>query len=483
MLFNSLVFAVFLGTLLPLYYCLRHRQQNLLLLAASYFFYGWWDWRFCGLLALSTVVDFFVANYMASTANARWRKVLLWVSICVNLGILGLFKYFDFFVKSAAGMITTFGMNPNELLLEVALPVGISFYTFQTLAYTVSVYRKQVKPTKDFISFAVYVAYFPQLVAGPIERSENLLPQIQKPRRVDEEKITSGLLLMLMGFFKKIAIADAIAPLVDQAFSGMLGEGMRQGPLSIHTTGLMTGIYLFAIQIYCDFSGYTDIARGVSRLMGIELMLNFKQPYFSSNITEFWRRWHISLSSWLRDHLYIPLGGNRHGKARMYCNLMITMLLGGLWHGAGWTFVVWGGLHGLYLAVHKWFTGEKKIGLEPPPSSLAGWLAKLAKMFLTFHLVCLTWIFFRAKNFDQAWDYLLGLAKLDFQFSLFWLLPLFFYGAIVIVLDYLCWSKDRELPVSAETPWVIRGLGYGTAIVLILYVGNSDVTPFIYFQF
>ena len=387
--------------------------------------------------------------------------------------MLASFKYFGFFISSAELFLGRIGLEPHFPTLQVILPVGISFYTFQTMAYTVSVYRRKRHATRDLLSFAVYVSYFPQLVAGPIERSERLLPQIQKARSVNNKQLSTGTQLILLGLLKKVAIADSVAPLVDQVFAS---------PLSHSSTELVLGLYLFAIQIYCDFSGYSDIARGVSRLFGIELIVNFRQPYVSQNITEFWRRWHISLSTWLRDHLYIPLGGNRKGKANTYRNLMLTMLLGGLWHGAGWNFVAWGGLHGLYLSAHKFLANEKS-DLSELPVTRQDRFRRLAGALLTFHLVCITWIFFRAASFANAWDYLVGLSEFTTTLPIGLLGTTLFYGAVTSVIDYRCWAGDSELPIDSSVPWTVRGVCYASAIVMLLYVGTPNVIPFIYFQF
>ncbi len=326
MLFNSVEFALFFAIIVAAYWWSLPRFRNPILLGASYFFYANWDWRFLGLLLISTVVDFTIGQRLRTAQDPARRKLLLTTSMAVNLGILGLFKYANFFIDSFAELVGGLGLNPNEPFLSVVLPVGISFYTFQTMSYTIDVYRRRLEPVDDIILFATFVAYFPQLVAGPIERARILLPQLQRQdRSINSETVASGLGLILVGLFKKVVLADGVAAAADRAFDD---------PHSLSFVSVAVGVLAFAIQIYGDFSGYTDIARGVSRLMGIELTLNFAQPYLSRNITEFWRRWHISLSNWLRDYLYIPLGGNRRGTARIYVNLMATMLLGGLWHGA-----------------------------------------------------------------------------------------------------------------------------------------------------
>jgi D-alanyl-lipoteichoic acid acyltransferase DltB (MBOAT superfamily) len=334
MLFNSFIFFIFLAVVLPLYYWLPKKLRNPLLLVASYVFYGYWDYRFTALLAISTLIDFFVGQKLHLSANPNTRKRWLSLSMLSNLGILGAFKYYGFFVSSFAPLAAIFGGNLDYLHLNIILPVGISFYTFQTMSYTIDIYRRKLEPTNNFIDFAVFVSFFPQLVAGPIERASNLLPQIAKvplPSRIQVEK---GIVLIATGLFKKVMIGDTAGRIVDHVFAQ---------PEIYKSPELLAALVLFSIQIYADFSGYSSIARGTAKLLGIELMKNFEQPYLSRNITEFWRRWHISLSSWLRDYLYISLGGNRKGISRTYVNLMLTMLLGGLWHGASWNFVIWGG--------------------------------------------------------------------------------------------------------------------------------------------
>ncbi|HBT76178.1 MAG TPA: hypothetical protein DEB39_04465 [Planctomycetaceae bacterium] len=387
---------------------------------------------------------------------------------------MGFFKYFNFFADSTVQLFTFFGFTPSVFTLNILLPVGISFYTFQTMAYTIDVYRRKETACRNFIDFALYVAYFPQLVAGPIERSQNLLPRLQNPRLVSSAMIASACQLILMGYFKKIFIADGVAPIVNQCFDS---------PEKFGGLGLVFGAYLFAIQIYGDFSGYTDIARGVSRLFGIELMLNFRQPYLSSNITDFWRRWHISLSSWLRDYLYIPLGGNRRGIARTYANNMMTMLLGGLWHGASWNFVIWGGLHGLYLGVHKFMLGNRKADDSVPADFQAriGWLVCVV---VTFHLVCFAWIFFRAPDLHSACRYIHVIWQ--FQPSGPLNLPLvyfLFYGTCMLIVDVLCRWQNSEVPVTNRWWAPVRGLAYASMIFLLCYIGETEMQPFIYFQF
>lgn len=484
MLFNSYAFAAFLAVVLPLYYALGHRWQNRMLLLASYVFYGWWDPRFLLLLWLSTVVDFFVARRMTATADQRARRRLMVLSVTLNLAYLGFFKYFDFFADSAREAIAAFGWQADPITLRVLLPVGISFYTFQAISYIVDVYRNAREHTDDFVAFALYLAYFPHLVAGPIQRSTQLLPQLLVPRRVTAEQISSGALLMLVGFFKKIAIADAVAPMVNSIFGN---SASRSGPT------LLVGVYLFAVQIYGDFSGYTDIARGVSRLMGIELRVNFRQPYLSRNIAEFWRRWHISLSEWLRDYLYISLGGNRGPRWTTYRNLLLTMLLGGLWHGAAWTFVVWGALHGLYLAVHRAVTSARRVGARGAndaspdradrPTSAAGWLWYGASVLVTFHLVCLAWVFFRAPTIQEAGEYLVGIVTQPGPLSSDARIMALVYLPLTLLLDLPAWWRGDEQPISPRWPALVRGVVYGVMIACCLWVGAQQGAPFIYFRF
>ncbi len=487
MLFNSFVFPCFFLIVWGLYLCLKHRPQNVMLLVASYVFYGWWDWRFLSLLFISTITDYFIALAMGNRDESRnpWRKSLLILSLTTSLGILGFFKYFNFFMDSFAQMVTPLGWQPDFVTLNILLPVGISFYTFQTMAYTIDVYNGKETPCRSFTNFALYVAYFPQLVAGPIERSTNLIPQIAAPRSVDRTMIYSAIQLILMGYFKKVFIADGVAPIVNECFNM---------PDKFGSLTLILGVYLFAIQIYGDFAGYTDIARGVSRLFGIELMLNFKQPYLSTSITDFWRRWHISLSIWLRDYLYISLGGNRKGKGRTYVNNMLTMLLGGLWHGAAWNYVIWGGLHGLYLAVHKWWLGDRKASDAAPwDQTQDGMLSTpflwktgvwALNVFVTFNLVCFAWIFFRADTCSAAFHYIgcICCAAPQAVDANVWLYFIF-YGTCMWVIDLLCSIQKSEVPFVGNWSPLVRGFGYACILFLLVFIGENEVQQFIYFQF
>ncbi|NUM56470.1 MAG: MBOAT family protein [Candidatus Hydrogenedentes bacterium] len=479
MLFNSFVFLLFLLIVLPLYYALPHRYQNRMLLVASYIFYGWWDWRFLSLLAISTLVDYSLGLLLGGAANQRTRRCLLAASLVVNLGMLAVFKYFNFFIDSAAAFLEFAGLNANVPLLTVVLPVGISFYTFQSLAYVIDVYRGTQQPARSLVDFALYVSYFPQLVAGPIERASRLLPQLQKQRVVTRDQWNSGLALMLCGYVKKVAIADAIAPYADPVFSH---------PHVYSSAALWVAMYSFAIQIYCDFSGYTDIARGVSRLMGIELMENFRQPYLAPTITDFWRRWHISLSEWLRDYLYIPLGGSRHGTARQYRNLMVTMLLGGLWHGASWNYVLWGGLHGVYLTIHKIIAGKTPRETTVPHFPSLASIGSAWRILVTFHLVSFAWILFRCADLTTALDYLGGLAPalLDVEGS-GKLLPgasaMLIYCAFVVIGLDMAFQWSRRSIIFARMPWWSWGILCAAGTLAISYSRGDSGEAFIYFQF
>lgn len=467
MLFNSVQFALFFVAVLALHWAARPRWRNPILLAASYLFYGMWDWRFLGLLLVSTIVDYSVARMLEGDRSERVRKALLATSIAVNLGILGFFKYANFFADGFVDLAGSVGLAPGQFTLAVVLPVGISFYTFQTMSYSIDVYRRRLEPCRNIVDFATYVAYFPQLVAGPIERAHNLLPRLQRTdRTIGRAQIESGLGLILLGLVKKVVLADGVASIADKAFTD---------PASLSFLAVAAGVLAFSIQIYGDFSGYTDIARGVSRLLGVELLVNFRQPYLARNITEFWRQWHISLSNWLRDYLYIPLGGNRRGRTLTIVNLVITMLLGGLWHGASWNFVVWGGLHGLYLVAHR-VTRAGRVSTDLP-----GW-RDLPAIGLTFGVVSMTWIFFRAADFGTAADVFRGLA---FQSGFTDRGDLF-----LVVLTFIAMvGIDVMTRFSLATPALLRqrptlaGAMVSTALLSLVLFSGGVPRPFVYFQF
>jgi alginate O-acetyltransferase complex protein AlgI len=472
MLFNSISFLFFLPIVLVVVAVLPQapkRWRNGFLLVASYFFYGCWDWRFLGLLLATTVIDFWVGKTIAATEDPQRRKRTLLLSICANLGVLGFFKYCNFFVASAAALLESLGIRTSVPALSIILPVGVSFYTFQSMSYTIDVYRRKTQPAQSFWDFALYVAYFPQLVAGPISRKSDLLPQLIAPAKVTLERINVGLMLILLGLTKKVLIADLLAPQIEPIFAhpGHESAGV-----------LLKGAYFFAFQIYCDFSGYSDIARGVSELLGIRLVINFNQPYLSQSITEFWRRWHMSLSSWLRDYLYIPLGGNRHGEWNTYRNLMLTMLIGGLWHGANWTFMAWGGLHGLCLAVERVF-GIGKGQPVLPRNPVWRWIRRGALTLVTFHLATLGWIFFRAPNFAVAFQYLGGIFRFD-HLAAVGIWP-FVVGAAVLAID-IPQNASGEHAVFLRAPWWLQSPAYAALCFAMLLYGGREI-PFIYFQF
>lgn len=472
MVFNSLVFLVFFAVVYAAYRVLPHRGQNWLLLVSSYVFYGWWDWRFAGLLAATSFSSWASGLLIARCRVRGNERGAWWVSfgnIALNLGILGFFKYYNFFAESFAALFGHFGLGVEPRLLDIVLPVGISFYTFQALSYSIDVYRGQLEPTRDWVDFFAFVAFFPQLVAGPIERAGNLLPQMQRPRMVARESVASGAWLAVWGLFKKVVIADNLASLVDGAF-GAEGASGAMGWIAV---------YAFAMQIYCDFSGYSDIARGVARMMGFGLMENFRLPYLAKNPKDFWARWHISLSTWLRDYVYIPLGGNRKGLRRQMCNLLVTMLLGGLWHGAAWTFVAWGGFHGALLAAwHGWARGH--VRKDGPNSGRWAW----GQRIVMFHLVCLGWVFFRAECFGEAWGVLLRTFT-DWAWDIR-------AANMLTAMVLLCWPLWAVQALQASTDemeaarWLSPMPRAGLLLVMALmfvWLGNTGGGAFIYFQF
>jgi D-alanyl-lipoteichoic acid acyltransferase DltB (MBOAT superfamily) len=467
-LFNSTIFIAFFATVYPLYLLLRRhlKAQNLLLLVASYVFYGAWDWRFLFLLALSTLIDYYAALRIHDSDDAGQRKRFLIVSMVSNLTLLGFFKYFNFFQESLVRLLNVVGMQPDWVTLNVILPVGISFYTFQSMSYAIDVYRRHLTPTRSLVDFALFVALFPQLVAGPIERATHLLPQIIRPRRVLAEEVNAGLYLILLGYFKKVVVADHLAINANTIFNQYE---------SFHGLDLALGTLAFTFQIYGDFSGYSDIARGISKLMGFELMVNFREPYLASNPSDFWTRWHISLSTWLRDNLYIPLGGNRRGAARTYRNLALTMVLGGLWHGAAWNFVIWGAYHGALLIAYRLASG---YGLREP----AGRLSLAARIAVMFVLTNIGWILFRARSAEQIVYFVSQMGfgtsarTVGFAYDL-----LFFAGPLVLLELWQYVARDGMVVV--RKPLAFRICLYAAFVVWILVFGVRESMEFIYFQF
>jgi D-alanyl-lipoteichoic acid acyltransferase DltB (MBOAT superfamily) len=462
LLFDTPIYFLFLTLVVFIYWRLSWRRQNAFLLFASYFFYGWWDWRFLLLMIFSTIVDYFIAQKIADEAPGTRRRTLLIVSLCINFGLLGFFKYCNFFVGSFATMLDTVGVhNIPIVFLKIILPPGISFYTFQEVAYVVDVYKGELKPSRSFVDYGLFITLFPHLIAGPIQRPSHLLPQVQKPRTFQERAFLGGCMLLISGLFRKAVIADSCANLANLAFDGRLGANFF---------ATLIGVYAFAWQIYGDFSGYSDMARGAAQLLGFHFMLNFRQPYFAGNLQDFWRRWHISLSTWLRDYLYIPLGGNRKGPRRTYINLMLTMLLGGLWHGANWTFVIWGGIHGLWLSVER---------LLWPKGETFSWFSRL----LTLLVVGVSWIFFRAKSLGAALEMLRGAANFHWEHQYGpELLFLVAVSGIMILLDYRLEVYGEEY-VFEKAHLAFPICASMVMAVLMVAFAASETNAFIYFQF
>ena len=472
MVFNSFHFVVFFVVVYALYRSARHGQQNWLLLVASYYFYGSWDWRFLGLLAAQTLIDYVAALYIGASTDPRRRKLALLVSLVFNLTMLGFFKYFNFFAESLQVMMQGAGMRADWVTLNIVLPVGISFYTFITMSYVIDVYRRDIPPCRSLRDFALFVSYFPHLVAGPILRADALLPQIEQPRTIRAAQIREGLWLILWGAFKKIFVADNLAQIADSVFNqpGPLGAGQ-----------VLLGTYAFAFQIYGDFSGYSDIARGTSLLMGIELNLNFRFPYFVRTSTEFWRHWHISLSTWLRDYLYIPLGGNRKGPSRTKVNLWLTMVLGGLWHGAAWTFVLWGAYQGALLMFFR--SADEWLGRRGRawPSSPLG---RAAGIFLMFHLTCYGWLIFRANSVAQIGQMtasLFGFGQPSGDYSGDVVRFAFYSLPLLVLHGYEAWRDD--LMALPKLPVPLRyAVGFALFYLTALF-GEFGGAQFIYFRF
>lgn len=474
MWFNSFSFWLFLAVVLLCYHRFGHRLQNRFLLVASYFFYGCWDWRFLFLILFTTVFEFISAGRIAANPDIRVRKRWVVASVTVELGILGLFKYFGFFLEELNRILGAMGLEHWEPGLRLILPAGISFYTFQALSYTIDVYRGKTIASRNFPDFALFLAFFPQLVAGPIERSNHLLPQVENPRpRVSEALFREGLYLVMTGLFLKVVIADNMAWLSNFVFEAKPGE--------LNGAEVLLGIYAFAFQIYGDFAGYSAIAIGVSKWLGFDLMENFRRPYFAANPREFWQRWHISLSTWLRDYLYIPLGGNRGGEGRTCRNLIVTMILGGLWHGAAWTFVVWGAFHGIWLTLHRVFAnrcGDRAVG------TWGGRIGRIFAVVATFHLVCVGWIFFRAQSAEQAVQ-LLGRLATRWHLTDFVAtgtsLMVFFLGPW---LAFEFWLERRhDSQRLLQQPWWARAAFYFYVILMLLFFSAPVPVEFIYFQF
>ncbi|WP_167619038.1 MBOAT family O-acyltransferase [Maribellus sediminis] len=478
MLFNTSIFFIFLLITFVFYWFSAKYNNKLsksVLLTASYIFYGWWDWRFLILIVISSLTDFVIGKYLFRSPKKSTRKLLLAASLLVNIGILFFFKYFNFFIDSFQA-VSGIDINKSWSTLNIILPVGISFYTFQTLSYTIDIYRNRITPTRSLLTFFTFVAFFPQLVAGPIERAGRLIPQFEKRPTFEYTQATSGLKLMLWGFFKKMVIADQLAKIVNAVYAQ---------PDQFGSLGIVFATLLFGYQIYCDFSGYSDIAIGTARLFGIELMTNFKTPYLATSFREFWHRWHISLSTWFRDYVYIPLGGNRGNSVFWMRNIFITFVVSGLWHGANITFLIWGALHGLFLIIEHFIS--KGIKINRKLKSRLGWI-------ITFLLVNMSWIFFRAESWQHIKKLAIGIAfnHKSGNFTSFLIKEGHFSDAgrmlllifpVFILIEFLMKEKSFDEFLSGFSRPLQWGIFY-LIIVVILFFGVLNAAPqFIYFQF
>lgn len=482
MLFNSIDFAIFLPIVFLLYWFVFNkniRLQNLLIVVASYVFYGWWDWRFLSLILFSTIVDYLVGIKLKKEDNLTNRKLLLWTSIMVNLGLLGFFKYYNFFQDNFTTAFSFFGKEIKPYSLNIILPVGISFYTFQTLSYSIDVYKRKLVPTKDFIAFAAFVSFFPQLVAGPIERATNLLPQFYSKRIFNYPKAVDGMRQILWGLFKKVVVADNCAEIANQIFNNSADYS---------GSTLWMGAIFFAFQIYGDFSGYSDIAIGTSRLFGVNLMQNFNYPYFSRDIAEFWRRWHISLSTWFRDYLYIPLGGSRGGTWMKIRNTFIIFIVSGFWHGANWTFIIWGALNAIFflpLLLAK--KNRSNLDVVSKGKNLPE-IKDFINILFTFILTLFAWIFFRAESVGHASSYISTILS-STLFSLpqfgdvYATLTVIIMILILVVIEWL--GREEQYGIANLLIRWNRPLRWSTYLIIIsaIFILGGNEQEFIYFQF
>jgi alginate O-acetyltransferase complex protein AlgI len=484
MLFNSLDFAFFLPVVFILYWFIINKNlsiQNLFLVIVSYVFYGWWDWRFLSLIIFSSLVDYLLGKKIYKTTSINKRKLFLYASIAVNIGFLGFFKYCNFFIESFVNSFSFFGLNFNVSTLNIILPVGISFYTFQTLSYTIDVYRGKLKPAKDPVSFFAFVSFFPQLVAGPIERATNLLPQFYKKRTFDYDLAVSGMRLILWGFFQKIVIADGCALYVNDIFKNYTDYS---------SPTLVLGTVLFAFQIYGDFAGYSNIAIGISRLFGFNLMRNFNYPYFSRNIAEFWRRWHISLSTWFRDYLYIPLGGSKGSKWNKIRNVFIIFIVSGFWHGANWTFIIWGVLNAIFFLPLLLRNRNRTFLSEISPNSFFPSFKTGIQMLGTFVLTSFAWIFFRSNTVTDAFNYIQRILLNENYLTISSnrtmntnIKPLLIFIFFFVLMEWV--NRNRESifgGVTMRKP-IIRYSFYFITLLLIIMNLHNSTKDFIYFQF
>jgi D-alanyl-lipoteichoic acid acyltransferase DltB (MBOAT superfamily) len=477
MLFDSPAYFLFLIPVVLLYWRLSHRAQNIFLLLASYFFYGWWDWRFLALMIASTTVDFLIAQKISPSKPDPHRKKWLILSLVWNFTILGVFKYFDFFAGSFVDSLNRLGFHNVPLpLIRIILPPGISFYTFEEVAYVVDVYKGKIQPATSYLEYALFISFFPHLIAGPIQRPGQLLPQVQSARTFDADRFFDGLMLIFSGLIRKCVIADNCALLANAAFGGQFGPS--------NFWIVLLGTYAFTWQVYGDFSGYSDIARGSAQLMGFHLMVNFRQPFLAHRLQDFWRRWHISLSTWLRDYLYIPLGGSAWGNWKTSKNLFITMILAGLWHGANWTFVIFGAIHGVVLAAERYFFPAKAQSADPAVQQRStGFFSLWAQRILTFNILGLSLAFFRAPSLSAAVHFLAGLSNFAWRseyLSAFLMLCLF--SIPLFLADLLQEASNQEYPFAAS-PYLVRTGFAALALVVLALFSGSNLNAFVYFQF
>ena len=477
MLFNSIDFAIFMPIVFCIYWALSKnvKRQNFFLLAASYFFYAWWDWRYLSLILICSITNYGAGLFMLKYDSYKIRKTVLITACCVCFGILGIFKYYDFFVNSFVDAFSLLGIRLQAHTLKLILPVGISFYTFHTLSYTIDVYRGKFLPTKDVISFFLFVSIFPLAMAGPIERATHLLPQIYQKRTFDYNQAVDGMRQILWGLFKKVVIADNCATYVNQVF---------ENPSAQTGSTLLLGAIFFAFQIYGDFSGYSDMAIGIGKLLGFKFLNNFRLPYFSRDIAEFWRRWHISLNTWFRDYLYIPLGGSRVSKIKIVRNTFIIFLVSGFWHGANWTFIVWGAFHAILFLPLILFGKNRKNTDTVAEGKFLPSIKEIFQMGLTFLLIVIGWVFFRANTIGQAFEYLGGMiqfgtlrASYRFFFTGFPSWTIF----LLLIAEWMQRNKQHGLEISNINEWLRHIIYIILILCIVLYMGKNE--QFIYFQF
>ncbi len=474
MLFNSFDFIVFFVIVYLFYLFLNHRYQNILLLIASYIFYGWWDWRFLGLLFITTIIDYYCGLKIYNSPNQSNRKRFLFFSVITHLIILGFFKYFNFFTNSFQEVVDTTGLNLDFPTLNIILPVGISFYTFQSMSYTIDIYRNQFKPTKNFTDFALFVSFFPQLVAGPIERAKNLLPQVASPRKFSLDQFYEGAYLILWGYFEKLFVADNLSEIVDPIF----GESANYNGMLV-----LIALYAFAFQIFCDFDGYSNIARGIAKWMGFELRANFKLPYFSKNPNELWQRWHITFSSWLRDYVYKSIRGDNRTNSGMFFSALITFLLGGLWHGASWTYVVWGLYHFIVLFIYR-ASGQLFPGFNSFKNIFSTKPFIFIRILAMFHLWCLGLLIFRSDSLSQASDMFFSMIT-KFNFLHAGIKPvilLFSFIILLLIIQIIQYRKNDLIAVLKLKP-IYQLIIYFFILYSILLLGVTSSEQFVYFQF